>query len=65
MDKVKEKAAIIEQYISNYLDTYGKSPRIVDISDGTGISKASVSRIISSHCWKDCVRSSNASGRKY
>ena len=49
MDKVKEKAAIIEQYISNYLDTYGKSPRIVDISDGTGISKASVSRIINTH----------------
>ena len=32
MDKVKEKAAIIEQYISSYLELHGKSPRIVDIA---------------------------------
>lgn len=53
MDKVKEKAAIIEQYISSYLELHGKSPRIVDIAEATGISRASVSRILNTYLKKN------------
>lgn len=53
MDKVKEKAAIIEQYISSYLELHGKSPRIIDIAEATGISRASVSRILNTYLKKN------------
>jgi len=41
------KADIIENYITNYLIEHHKSPRMIDIAEGTGMPAATVTRIIS------------------
>ena len=46
MKKTAVKADIIEAYITEYLVEHRKSPRAVDIAEGTGIPSPTISRII-------------------